>query len=78
MVKGSLVLISGEPGVGKSTLILQAGSEVARRSGTVLYVTGEESEEQIHLRAKRLGAMAETLYVVSETDVVTSLMKSND
>ncbi len=70
MVKGSLVLISGEPGVGKSTLILQAGSEVANRSGTVLYITGEESEEQIHLRAKRLGAMAETLYVVSETDVV--------
>jgi DNA repair protein RadA/Sms len=73
MAQGSLVLISGEPGVGKSTLILQAGSEIARRSGTVLYVTGEESEEQIHFRAARTGAMAQNLLVVSETDVVNIL-----
>lgn len=70
MVQGSLVLISGEPGVGKSTLILQAGSEIARRAGRVLYVTGEESEEQIHFRAVRTGAVADELFVVSETDVV--------
>ena len=66
---GSLVLISGEPGVGKSTLILQAGSEIARRFGTVLYVTGEESEEQIHFRAVRTNALADNMFVVSETDI---------
>ncbi len=73
LTQGSLVLISGEPGVGKSTLILQAGSEIAKNSGTVLYVTGEESEEQIHFRAARTGAMAEKLLVVSETDVINIL-----
>lgn len=73
LAQGSLVLISGEPGVGKSTLILQAGSEIARNAGTVLYVTGEESEEQIHFRAARTGAMAEQLLVVSETDVINIL-----
>jgi len=77
MVQGSLVLISGEPGVGKSTLILQAGSEIARRSGTVLYVTGEESEEQIHFRAARTASMADTLFVVSETDVVNIIDEIN-
>ena len=56
--------------MGKSTLILQAGSEIARRAGRVLYVTGEESEEQIHFRAVRTGAVADELFVVSETDVV--------
>lgn len=77
LTQGSLVLISGEPGVGKSTLILQAGSEIARKAGTVLYVTGEESEEQIHFRAARTGAMAEDLLVVSETDVINILDEIN-
>ncbi len=69
LVKGSLTLISGEPGIGKSTLILQAGSKIAEKYGKVLYVSGEESEEQIKMRAERLGAMAENLYIVSETNV---------
>lgn len=69
LVKGSLTLISGEPGIGKSTLILQVSSIIADKYGTVLYVSGEESEEQIKMRAERLNAMSEGLLVVSETNV---------
>ncbi|ABR50583.1 DNA repair protein RadA [Alkaliphilus metalliredigens QYMF] len=69
LVKGALTLISGEPGIGKSTLILQASSAVAEKHGRVLYVSGEESEEQIKMRAERLNALAKDLYVVSETNV---------
>lgn len=69
LVKGSLTLISGEPGIGKSTLILQASSKIADKYGIVLYVSGEESEEQIKMRAERLDALAETLYIVSETNI---------
>ncbi|MDR1027875.1 MAG: DNA repair protein RadA [Clostridiales Family XIII bacterium] len=70
IVKGSLILITGEPGVGKSTLILQAAIELAARRGSVLYVTGEESEEQIRLRADRLTAqLPESLYILSETNM---------
>ena len=54
LVKGSLVLISGEPGIGKSTLIVQAASHIAKTQGKVLYVSGEESEEQIKMRADRV------------------------
>ena len=69
LVKGSLTLISGEPGIGKSTLILQASSKIAEKYGTVLYVSGEESEEQIKMRAERLDALAEELYILSETNI---------
>ncbi|SDL27294.1 DNA repair protein RadA [Natronincola ferrireducens] len=69
LVKGSLTLISGEPGIGKSTLILQASSKIAEKYGTVLYVSGEESEEQIKMRAERLDALADSLYIVSETNI---------
>ncbi|SET72916.1 DNA repair protein RadA/Sms [Natronincola peptidivorans] len=69
LVKGSLTLISGEPGIGKSTLILQASSRIAEKYGTVLYVSGEESEEQISMRGERLNALADTLYIVSETNI---------
>ncbi|WZL72667.1 DNA repair protein RadA [Clostridiaceae bacterium 35-E11] len=69
LVKGSLTLISGEPGIGKSTLILQASSTIAQQYGTVLYVSGEESEEQIKMRAERLNAVVDQLLVVSETNV---------
>ncbi len=71
MVKGSLTLISGEPGIGKSTLILQAGGKIAEKYGKVLYVSGEESEEQIKMRAERLNALTDELYVVSETNIDT-------
>lgn len=69
LVKGSLTLISGEPGIGKSTLILQAAGEIAKKYGKTLYVSGEESEEQIKLRAERLGTLDENLYIVSETNI---------
>ena len=70
LVQGSLTLISGEPGIGKSTIIIQAASHIAQTEGPVLYVSGEESEEQIKMRADRVckGDLSE-LYVVSETDI---------
>src|SRR6202140_1802302 len=57
IVPGSLVLVGGEPGVGKSTLLMHAAAQVASAGGTVLYVSGEESGQQIRLRAQRLGAL---------------------
>lgn len=69
LVPGSLVLISGDPGIGKSTLLLQIANNIASRYGTVLYVSGEESEEQIKLRAERLNTMHPSLLVVSETNL---------
>lgn len=70
LVKGSLTLISGEPGIGKSTLILQTAANIADKSGKVLYVSGEESEEQIKLRADRIcDKIPENLLVISETNM---------
>jgi DNA repair protein RadA/Sms len=76
LVAGSLTLISGEPGIGKSTLILQAAVRLAASGGAVLYVSGEESEEQIRLRADRVtgaggpgGPIPESLYILSETNM---------
>lgn len=70
LVPGSLTLISGEPGIGKSTLIVQVAARLTGRIGTVLYVSGEESEEQIKLRSDRVcGETGENLYVVSETNM---------
>jgi DNA repair protein RadA/Sms len=70
MVAGCLVLLGGDPGVGKSTLLVQALAGLARRtSGGVLYATGEESVAQTAMRARRVGAAAAELTVVAETDV---------
>lgn len=70
MVRGSLVLISGEPGIGKSTIIIQTAANIAAAGKTVLYVSGEESEEQIKLRADRVcDSIPESLYVLSETNL---------
>lgn len=69
LVKGSLTLISGAPGIGKSTLLLQSACSIAAKYGRVLYVSGEESEEQIKMRADRLSAVSPELYIVSETNV---------
>ncbi len=65
-VRGSLVLVGGAPGIGKSTLLLQLSAYVSQ-SLTVLYVSGEESETQLKMRAVRLGVTSEKLYVLSET-----------
>lgn len=70
IVKGSLILVGGDPGIGKSTLLLQI-CEKAATDKKILYVSGEESEGQIKLRAERLGVSGENLYLVSETDIET-------
>ena len=69
LVPGSLVLLGGDPGIGKSTLVLQAATSLATANAPVLYVSGEESVQQIKLRADRLGVNAEKLFVLSETDL---------
>ena len=74
-VKGSMVLVGGSPGIGKSTLMLQICDSLCRFA-TVLYVSGEESERQIKLRAERLGVRSEELYLLAETnleDIVESV-----
>ena len=67
LVPGAVVLLAGEPGVGKSTLLLEAGA-LAAGHGRVLYVTGEESAAQVRLRADRIGAVSDDLYLAAETD----------
>src|SRR6187455_2559168 len=67
IVPGSLVLIGGEPGIGKSTLLLQAAANMARSIGPVLYSSGEESEHQIKTRGERLGVGTAPLYLLAET-----------
>ena len=69
VVPGSLVLIGGDPGIGKSTLLLQACRALAERQGQVLYVSGEESAAQVKLRANRLGIAPKALYFLAETDL---------
>ena len=66
LVEGSLTLIGGDPGIGKSTLLLQSMGEMAKSGAKVLYVSGEESPAQIKLRANRLGALSDNLLVCSE------------
>jgi len=69
IVPGSLTLISGDPGIGKSTLLLQVTAALAESLGIVLYVSAEESANQIKLRAERLGLAPERLYLLSETNL---------
>jgi len=69
IVPGSLVLIGGDPGVGKSTLLLQVSALVADRVGPILYVSGEESPQQIKMRAQRLSIASDQLYLLSETNL---------
>jgi len=69
IVPGAVVLVGGDPGIGKSTLLLQASDAIARSGETVLYVTGEESRSQIRLRASRLGVDSGLISVLTETDV---------
>jgi DNA repair protein RadA/Sms len=67
IVPGSLVLLGGEPGIGKSTLLLQTAAYVARHAGPVLYSSGEESEHQVKSRGERLGVGSAPLYLLAET-----------
>lgn len=69
IVHGSLVLIGGDPGIGKSTLLLQVSSQLAKSGKKVLYISGEESVKQTKLRADRLGVVSDQLYVYAETDM---------
>jgi len=70
IVAGSVILIGGDPGIGKSTIALQISNQLTKYGKTVLYVSGEESVAQTKLRAKRLGSLAsEALYIVNQTDL---------
>jgi DNA repair protein RadA len=69
LVKGSLTLISGDPGIGKSTLLLMCAENISRKYGKVIYVSGEESGEQIKIRGDRLGCISPNLYILSETNL---------
>jgi DNA repair protein RadA/Sms len=67
VVAGSVTLIGGDPGIGKSTLLLAVLDRISRKAGTALYVSGEESQAQIRMRAERMGVDAKELYIHSET-----------
>ena len=73
LVPGVVALLAGEPGVGKSTLLLEVAARWARSGHTTLYVTGEESAAQVRLRAGRTNAVADQLYLAAETDLGTVL-----
>jgi DNA repair protein RadA/Sms len=77
IVLGSINLVGGAPGIGKSTLLLQVGAELAKKGGKVLYVSGEESLNQIKMRADRLSVGSDTFYLLSETNVesIVALLK---
>ena len=68
IVQGSLILIAGDPGIGKSTILLQTSGELSKVNKTVLYISAEESASQIKLRAERLGIQSENLYIYPQTN----------
>ena len=69
LVQGSLVLLAGDPGIGKSTLILQTSGELCEQNKKVLYVSAEESSSQLKLRAERLGVSSDRLYIYPQTNL---------
>ncbi len=73
LVRGSLVLIGGEPGIGKSTLLLQISARMSEGNNTVAYVSGEESINQVKLRSERLGIQGKGIYFLSEPDLAAVL-----
>lgn len=78
VVPGAVILLSGEPGVGKSTLLLDVAAASAREGRRVLYVSGEESAAQVRMRAERTGALYDELYLASETDLAVVLGHIDD
>jgi len=78
LVPGSLVLIGGDPGIGKSTLVLQAAASLAAQESPVLYVSAEESAYQLRLRADRLGVADANVHVLSGTDLDEILITANE
>ncbi len=78
VVPGSLVLLGGDPGLGKSTLLLDVAAMMAKHHGQVLYISGEESLQQIKLRANRLGVAEKELFLVTETSVNVMLKHIQD
>jgi DNA repair protein RadA/Sms len=78
LVPGSLVLVGGDPGIGKSTLVLQAAAALAGQQGTVLYVSAEESAQQIRMRADRLGVTSDAVFVLSSTDLDAILASASE
>mgnify|MGYP000852444899 FL=1 len=75
IVPGSLVLIGGQPGIGKSTLLLQVALQLPAK---VLYISGEESEEQIKMRADRVGNFTSECYILTETNTTKVLQQAQD
>lgn len=73
LVVGSSILLGGQPGIGKSTLLIAFATQMANRHGTVLYVTGEESQHQVSARAARLGLAADDLWLIPENNLETIL-----
>lgn len=78
LVPGAVILVAGEPGIGKSTLLLDVAARVARSGRPVLYLTGEESAAQVKVRAERIGAVADSLYLAAETDLGQALGQVED
>ncbi|MFG6402198.1 MULTISPECIES: DNA repair protein RadA [unclassified Microbacterium] len=78
IVPGAAILLSGEPGVGKSTLLLEVAAQSARAGRRVLYASAEESTAQVRLRAERTGALHDELYLAAETDLATILGHVDD
>jgi len=78
IVPGAAILLSGEPGVGKSTLLLEVASRLAHSGSRVLYISAEESVGQVRLRAERTGALSDALYLASTTDLATILGQVDD
>ncbi len=69
IVKGSLILVGGDPGIGKSTLLLQVSKSIAEKR-KIFYISGEESSKQIKIRAQRLNVETSNLYIISETNIL--------
>ena len=78
IVAGSLVLIGGAPGIGKSTLVIQAADKLASAGAKVLYISGEESERQIKMRGERLGLEAENLFLLCETNLQSIVAETDN